>query len=70
MPEGVKTTVDGLDLESFDIKKGYWWTSKNSSEILQCMAEEHCLDGVLPDKQCKEGHKGPMCGACSVEYAR
>ena len=69
VPEGVKTTVDGLDLENLDIKKGFWRTSKNSSDIVQCMVEEHCLGGNETDKQCKKGHKGPMCGACSPGHA-
>ena len=56
IPEGVEMTVDALTVKNLEDLSGFWRTNASSSVVLPCLAEEHCVGGSDPDKQCKEGH--------------
>ncbi|GMH53804.1 hypothetical protein TrST_g8087 [Triparma strigata] len=68
-PEGVKETVEGMNVTTMNLEKGFWRTESGSSDILMCLAEDHCLGGPNPEEQCKEGHIGPLCAVCDDGYA-
>jgi hypothetical protein len=67
--EGVKKTVEGMNVTSLNLEKGFWRTATDSSKVLMCLAEDHCVGGPDPFQQCKEGHTGPLCAVCDDGYA-
>jgi len=67
--DGVKTDVVGMNITTLDLKPGFWRTKASSSIVTKCRSLEHCLGGNDINKQCKTGHKGPLCGVCSPGYA-
>ncbi|GMH69242.1 hypothetical protein TrST_g1107 [Triparma strigata] len=69
VPEGVKDTVEGMNVTTMNLEMGFWRTASDSSVILRCLAEDHCLGGPDPEDQCKEGHTGPLCAVCEDGYA-
>jgi hypothetical protein len=69
VPEGVKKTVEGMNVTTLNLEKGSWRTATDSSEVLMCLAEYHCVGGPDPFQQCKEGHTGPLCAVCEDGYA-
>jgi hypothetical protein len=69
VPEGVNENVEAMTVKNLQVEKGYWRTNSSSSEVLQCLAPEHCVGGSDPDTQCNEGHTGPLCAVCEDGYA-
>ena len=62
----VSNTCHGNIIE---LEPGFWRHSRYSSVIRKCFSEYWCLRGnETGDKQCREGHEGPMCGVCKVGY--
>ncbi|GMH71547.1 hypothetical protein TL16_g05679 [Triparma laevis f. inornata] len=69
VPEGVEMTVDAFTVKNLEVKPGFWWTNASNSMILPCVAEEQCVGCSDPEKQCKEGHGGPLCAVCLEDFA-
>ena len=50
---------------------GYWRSSKTSWAFLKCPVPSNCPGGyanVSIDRQCSNGHGGPLCKACVAPY--
>lgn len=63
LPVGVKSMSSGTTVLTFELEKGYWRTSHQSSVILKCYNEEACLGGDQ-EGSCAPGYGGP--GTCVV----
>ncbi|GMH57983.1 hypothetical protein TL16_g02514 [Triparma laevis f. inornata] len=61
VPEGVKMNVEAMTVVNLNVSRGFWRTDNSSYDVLQCLAPEHCIGGSDPERQCKEGHTGPLC---------
>ena len=68
-PDGVSKDVGGMQLMGLSLAPGYWRTNSNSTEILPCLNEDHCVGGSDPSSYCAEGYTGPLCAVCSSGYA-
>ena len=66
--EGVEENP-GMNVKNMTLKAGFWRTSYNSTEVLACLREEHCLGGSNLELQCAIGHTGPLCAVCEEGYA-
>ncbi|GMI09829.1 hypothetical protein TrVE_jg7409 [Triparma verrucosa] len=69
VPAGVKRNVPGMTLNTLDLEEGYWRTTLNSTEILQCVNKKHCLGGANITDMCADGYTGPLCAVCESGYA-
>jgi hypothetical protein len=80
-PEGTLCDEAGITVENLPLKKGYWRSSRNSSNVVLCYIEDACLQAeksVEPsssttsstDHQCRDGHTGPICNVCLDGYAK
>ncbi|GMI02508.1 hypothetical protein TrLO_g61 [Triparma laevis f. longispina] len=69
VPEGVKMNVEAMTVVNLNVSRGFWRTDNSSYDVLQCLAPEHCIGGSDPERQCKEGHTGPLCAVCVDGYA-
>lgn len=57
--EGVVASSDGgMTLSTLKLERGYYRTSIESGEILQCHREEACVGGVEPSGYCGTGYRG------------
>jgi len=65
----VKRNVPGMTLNTLDLEEGYWRTTLNSTEILQCVNKKHCLGGANITDMCADGYTGPLCAVCDSGYA-
>eukprot|EP00752_Nemacystus_decipiens_P005732 g5187.t1 len=62
--EGGDTTIETLELI-----KGHWRTTKNSDKILSCYNEDACTGGMTDDPAfCQQGYNGSYCSVCSEGY--
>ncbi|GMI38133.1 hypothetical protein TeGR_g10821 [Tetraparma gracilis] len=68
-PEGVRDDVSGMTSSTLDLEKGYWRATEISTEVLPCVSKDHCQGGVALSEMCSEGYEGPLCAACSEDYA-
>ena len=60
VPEGVNTTGDsGMTLETLNLMSGFFRTSDESREVLECYREEACMGGSIAGRYCAEGYAGP-----------
>jgi hypothetical protein len=69
VPKGVSPDTPGLTLQTLDLLPGHYRTNSNSTEILPCLNEDHCVGGSDPSSYCAEGYTGPLCAVCSSGYA-
>lgn len=69
VPEGVKMNVEAMTVVNLNVSRSFWRTDNSSYDVLQCLAPEHCIGGSDPERQCKEGHIGPLCAVCVDGYA-
>ncbi|GMH73335.1 hypothetical protein TrRE_jg3119, partial [Triparma retinervis] len=72
----------GVTVEKLPLMKGYWRSSSNSSNIVQCYTESACLHPddddsedtstttITADDQCAEGHTGPLCNVCEKKFVK
>ena len=68
-PDGVSKDVGDMQLKGLSLAPGFWRTNSNSTEILPCLNEDHCVGGSDPSSYCAEGYTGPLCAVCSSGYA-
>ena len=68
-PDGVNKDVGDMRLKGLSLAPGFWRTNSNSTEILPCLNEDHCVGGSDPSSYCAEGYTGPLCAVCSSGYA-
>ena len=60
VPEGVNTTGNsGMTLETLNLMSGFFRTSNESREVLECYREEACKGGSNVGRYCAEGYAGP-----------
>ena len=77
-PHGADCSAGGISVEFLPLKEGYWRSSSQSHNLVQCYAKDACghpnrtENEVLVniDDQCAEGHTGVMCNVCLVGYAK
>ena len=69
VPKGVSPDTPGMTLQTLDLLPGHYRTNSNSTEILPCLNEDHCVGGSDPSSYCAEGYTGPLCAVCSSGYA-
>lgn len=78
-PEGTLCRDAGVIIEELPLKKGYWRSDFNSSNVVQCYIEEACsqspstktVESTNPiDDQCADGHTGPVCNVCLPGFAK
>ena len=63
VPEGVNTTGNsGMTLETLNLVSGFYRTSYQSREVLECYREEACLGGSNAGSYCAEGYTGSLRG--------
>lgn len=59
-------TCEGLNRVYVD--KGFWRDKQMREEIYECMNEDACKGGYVPDVdppvECAEGYEGPLCSNC------
>jgi hypothetical protein len=58
-----------MTLQTLHLLPGHYRTNSNSTEILPCLNEDHCVGGSDPSSYCAEGYTGPLCAVCSSGYA-
>ena len=60
VPEGVNTAPNpGMTPETLNIMPGFYRTSNQSREVLECYREKACVGGSNADRYCAEGYAGP-----------
>ena len=58
------------------VDSGYWRSSAESDNIIQCLFEDACLGGMVENAEgapveCAEGYMGTLCHECSPnDYSR
>ena len=57
-----------MTLESLWLESGWWRTSAQSENLLECKYGEACTGGNETDSYCKMGYNGPYCAVCTPEY--
>ena len=62
VPDGVNTGNSGMTLETLDLMPGFFRTSKQSKEVLECNRKDACLGGPTVALYCAEGYTGPCEG--------
>jgi len=70
VPRGVNETSFGQTLEDLRLKRGFWRTGSNSTDIRECLAEEACLGGANSSDYCRPSHRGPLCQLCEAGYSK
>ncbi|CAM9484360.1 unnamed protein product [Ascophyllum nodosum] len=68
VPDGVNTGNSGMTLETLDLMPGFFRTSKQSKEVLECHRKDACLGGPTVALYCAEGYTGPYCASCDEGY--
>ena len=80
-PEGTlcQKAGAGVTIEKLPLKKGFWRSDFNSSNVVKCYTEDACsqspstktVNTTNPiDGQCADGHTGPVCNVCLPGYAK
>ena len=60
VPEGANSSGNaGMTLETLDIMSGYYRTSNQSRNVMECHGEEACVGGSNVDTYCAESYAGP-----------
>ncbi|CAM9477686.1 unnamed protein product [Ectocarpus fasciculatus] len=59
----------GATVATLELEPGYYRTSADSREVLQCHQEEACLGGVDTSEYCASGYEGAYCAVCEEDYA-
>lgn len=67
LPEGVNCSKIGLTLATLPVKDGYWRSSKDNHNIVECENTESCIR-ASPDDNCTAGHTGPICSVCTEGF--
>ena len=63
VPEGVNITGNpGMTLETLNLMSGFYRTSNQSREVLECYREEDCIGGSTAGRYCAKGYAGPCEG--------
>ena len=69
VPDGVNTTGNsGMTLETLELMSGFFRTSNESREVLECYREEACMGGSTAGSYCADGYAGP-CKECYLHIA-
>ncbi|GMH73473.1 hypothetical protein TrST_g4716 [Triparma strigata] len=79
-PEGTSCVEPGVTVKELPVKRGYWRSDDNSSNIVKCYIEEACAQSpavksanvtkMTSDHQCAMGHIGPVCNVCLPGFAK
>lgn len=59
IPLGVKSSRTATTLQRFDLEKGYFRTSADSPNVLECYQPDACVGGIDPSDYCDIGYTGP-----------
>ncbi|CAM9892814.1 unnamed protein product, partial [Ectocarpus sp. 8 AP-2014] len=59
----------GATVATLELDPGYYRTSADSREVLQCHQEEACMGGVETSEYCASGYEGAYCAVCEEGYA-
>ena len=65
-PDGA-TCVEGTKLQTIAVDKGFWRSSEDSSEIVECYTPDAC--DQMNGTQCTKGHEGPLSNICEDRYS-
>lgn len=61
-------------IDTLEILPGFFRSSLASTDVRECLREEACVGGVMPNDYCAEGYTGPCMLITSLEkllcYAR
>lgn len=56
---GADTSGDGgVTLAELKLERGFYRTSAESQNVLECYQENACIGGADPSRYCEEGYKG------------
>ena len=80
-PEGTlcQEAGAGVTIEELPLRKGFWRSDFNSSNVVKCYTEDACsqspstksINSANPiDVQCADDHTGPICNVCLPGYAK
>jgi len=66
----VKCDDDGAELETLEVKRGWWRATKHALEVYACPLDRSCRGGssTADSERCYDGHVGALCGACDENY--
>ena len=67
--EGMSDSTFGMTVTNMELEPGFWRATRSSEELLPCLNADHCKGGAEPSETCSEGYEGPLCAACSEDYA-
>ncbi|GMH77627.1 hypothetical protein TrLO_g10306 [Triparma laevis f. longispina] len=78
-PEGTLCHDAGVTIDKLPLKRGFWRSGFDSSNVVKCYTEDACsqtpstkfVNITNPiDEQCAGGHTGPICNVCLTGYAK
>jgi len=77
-PEGTSCVEPGVTIEDLPLKRGFWRSTRNSSNVVKCYTNDACAQQQLQETansrkkqtQCAMGHSGPLCDVCLPGYAK
>lgn len=59
LPEGVQAVSAGTTLATWNLKKGYYRISAESSNLIECSNKGACVGGDTVGDYCAPGYEGP-----------
>lgn len=73
LPEGTVAQSRGTNLATLSLAEGYYRTSAESREVLECYQADACVGGTAAQDNCASGYHGPckcarecFCCSCSL----
>ena len=57
-------------LNKLPLKKQFWRTTDDSTDVMECKVKAACLGGNDTSAYCLEGHEGPYCDVCKQGYSK
>lgn len=56
---GANASSSDTVVATLDLKEGYYRTSAESQEVLECYSEDACVGGLDAENYCADGYEGP-----------
>eukprot|EP00519_Triparma_laevis_P007065 CAMPEP_0182496394 /NCGR_PEP_ID=MMETSP1321-20130603/5043_1 /TAXON_ID=91990 /ORGANISM="Bolidomonas sp., Strain RCC1657" /LENGTH=1494 /DNA_ID=CAMNT_0024700001 /DNA_START=461 /DNA_END=4945 /DNA_ORIENTATION=- len=69
LPKGVNCSRVGLTLKTLPMNDGYWRSSSDSHNIVECENPASCVH-VSDEELCADGHTGPVCSVCKDGFSK
>ena len=59
IPKGAVPSSAGMTLATLELERGFYRTSSESHEVLECHRKDSCIGGLNASNYCAAGYEGP-----------